>query len=274
MAYGLGLPRVQRADLPSRTSFGTVAHWYVGDEDERSRVLRAITQALEAEGQPSLYFQGPMLDLEYKRIGDAAAAVVGAALQAMPRIPFTKLTLCDDSLTPTGITSLVPALHRPWSDGGLRGLRVSDNPLGDAGMAALAKVLPPTLEMLMIDGTGCGDDGLVALAAALPALARLWDLWCQDNRAATARGWVALAGALPSAPALQEVHIAGNTGMGSEGAVALAAAVPNCPRLSHLDVDGCGLEEQAVQALEALARPHDNPAGVLHIAAESNPWDV
>ena len=243
-AYGLGLPQP------------------AGDEDERARLLKAITRALEAEEDDS------MLRLGSKGIGDAGAAVLGVALQAMPRIRFTRLDLGSNKLTATGVASLAPALRRPWGDGGLQELWVSESPLGDAGLAALFKALPPTLEWLDIESTGCGDDGLVALAAVLPTLACFGHLDCSGNRAATSRGWVALASALPSLPALETLYLHSNPGMGSEGGAALVAAIPRCTRLCEVTVADCGLGKQTAEALEALARPDDHPLGDLSISVE------
>ena len=90
---------------------------------------------------------------------------------------------------------------------------MSNNPrLGDEGMAALAAVLPASLEELHIGSTGCGDDAFVALAAALPALTRLRVLRCEYNPAARSRGWVALAGALPALPSLEHLDADGCSG--------------------------------------------------------------
>ena len=258
-AYGLGLPRGRREGLPGNLR-------YEGDDDERARILKVITRALEKEGEE--------LDLCYKLLGDSGAAALGAALQAMPRIRFTELNLGLNELKAAGAACLAPALRRPWGDSGLKKLRVDGNPsLGDAGVAALAKALPATLEHLKISMTGCGDDGLVALTAALPALTRLRELflfylcglYCRDNPAATARGWVALAGALPSAPALQKVDMTQNTGMGSEGVAALVAAVPECPQLRSVYVWDCGLDNQDKAKLQALQRPSDHPQGELNV---------
>ena len=52
---------------------------------------------------------------------------------------------------------------------------------------------------------------------------------------------------------LRELNAGGCAGMGSEGAAALAAAVPQCPALRYLYVGECGLDEQAVAALQAAA---------------------
>eukprot|EP01045_Picozoa_sp_COSAG04_P023857 COSAG04_NODE_2901_length_3403_cov_2.324455_2_plen_315_part_00 len=234
-AYGLALPRERRED----------AAYAEGDDDERARVLKAIVRALDGQVE---------LNLCRQRIGDAGAAALGAELQAMPRVLWRDLDLDGNDLTAAGIISLVPALRRPWGSG-LTFLRVADNPLGDAGVAALAKALPPTLEQLDVDTTGCGDDGLVALAAALPALTRLQTLDCARNPDAGARGWVALAGALPSMPAFKQLFATSCTGMGSEGAAALVAAVPQCSRLCCLIVQLCGLGAEAETALSALG--HD-----------------
>ena len=209
-----------------------------------------------------------MLQLANKHFGDAGAAVLGAALLAMPRIRLTKLSLGRNDLTVAGVASLAPALRRPWGDGGLQEMWLSESPLGDAGVAALAKALPPTLEWLDIESTGCGDDGLVALAAALPTLIRFGHLDCSGNPAATSRGWVALASALPSLPALETLYLHSNPGMGSEGGAALAAAIPRCTRLCEVTAGDCGLGKQTAEALEALARPDDDPLGDLSISVE------
>ena len=97
-AYGRGLPRGRRDDLKSML-------WYDGDEDERARVLKAITKALEREGEEAA------LHLFGMRIADAGAAALGAALLASrPRIRFTRLSLTLNDLTAAGIASLAPAL--------------------------------------------------------------------------------------------------------------------------------------------------------------------
>eukprot|EP01045_Picozoa_sp_COSAG04_P029671 COSAG04_NODE_4934_length_1818_cov_18.347295_2_plen_176_part_00 len=92
----------------------------LGAEEERTRVLRAITKAIEAECGT--------LDLGNQRIGDAGAAALGAALQAVPTIRFTALSLYGNELTAAGAAFLVPALRRPWGAAGLRELDVKNNP--------------------------------------------------------------------------------------------------------------------------------------------------
>ena len=113
--------------------------------------------------------------------------------------------------------------------------------LGDAGLAALAEVLPSSLEFLSLRGTGLGDDGdgLVAIAAALPNLTRLQHLDFSNNSTPGERGWVALLKALPSMPALKHFDARGASSSlrpRSKGFSALLVAVPQCPRLEKLHV--------------------------------------
>eukprot|EP01045_Picozoa_sp_COSAG04_P028703 COSAG04_NODE_4529_length_2032_cov_3.078634_3_plen_301_part_00 len=242
-AYGRGLPTERTVVLP---------------HGERGRVLKALSGALVKGGDT--------LDLLRIGIGDSGAAVLAAGLQAMPQIRFTTVDLDSNDVTAAGLASFAPVLRRPWGDGGLEELDMRFNPgLGDAGVATLAKALPPSLEVLSIRDTGCGDDGLVALAAALPALAHLRFLDCCDNLAATARGWVALARVLPSLPSLEMLWLSGSTGVRSEGVAALAAAVPDCPRLREIDAGNCSLAEGDKTKLRALRRPEDDPAGLLNV---------
>ena len=167
------------------------------------------------------------------KIGDAGAAVLGAALQAMPNIQrrFAGLDISEMNLTAVGVASLAPALRR-WPR---MKLIVSGNPLGGAGVVALATSLPPTLEWLNVGGTQCDDDGFVALAAALPALTHLKRLNCATNTTADERGLVALVEALPSLPALEDFY-AKHTPLGPQAVAALNIVVPQCPRLEWVHI--------------------------------------
>jgi hypothetical protein len=257
-AYGLGLPRSRSRPVPD---YSWLTKHHAEDDDERARVLKTITWGLE---------QDPVhgLRVGHLRVG-AGMAALGAALQAMPQIRFTRLDVGDGDLSAAGVASLVPALRRPWGDGGLRRFHVncsgSDRrcSVGDAGMKALTGVLPPTLEWLSFEGTGCSDDGFEALAVALPALTQLELLWCGDNPGVGARGWTALAGALPSLPALREVIATHNTQLEPKGAAALLAAVPRCSSLASCSVNLEGLASEIVVAFKALTRDDDHPGGKL-----------
>ena len=242
-AYGLALPRSRVEDLEDE---------YENDEDdERARVLKVIDHVLEEHEED--------LCLDYAAIGDAGAAALGAALLAMPRIPYAHAELESNDLTAAGVTSLVPALRRPWGDDGLLELSLHDNPLSDAGVAALAKALPSTLQSLWLHNTGCGNEGCAALAARLPSLDELGYLSLCDNPAITGTGWVAMANGIPTAApdAVNDglvLKLENNPGLGSEGAAALAAAVPRCPGLGYLFLNGCGLDEAAKAAIRAAVR--------------------
>ena len=144
---------------------------------------------------------------------------------------------------------LAPILQRPWGPG-LIELDVGDSPLGDAGIATLAKVLPSTLQELRFSSTGCGDEGYVAMAAAFRALTSLKILQCSWNGAGPG-GWTALAAALP--PSLTELLAYGSGSMGLEGAKSLAAAVPRLLLLEDLLVGVASEEAKAV--LQAVERP-------------------
>ena len=242
-AYGLALPRSRVEDFEDE---------YDNDEDdERARVLKVIDDVLE-EQEEDLY-------LAAEAIGDAGAAALGAALLAMPRIPYAHAELQSNDLTAAGVNSLVPALRRPWGDDGLLELSLHDNALG-AGVAALAKALPSTLQSLWLHNTGCGNEGCAALAARLPSLDELGYLSLCDNPAITGTGWVAMANGIPTAApdAVNDglvLKLENNPGLGSEGAAALAAAVPRCPGLGYLFLNGCGLDEAAKAAIRAAV--HD-----------------
>ena len=233
-AYGRGLSRGRRGDLPYFLR-------YEGGDNERARVLKAISAALEQDGHT--------LRLRDRRIGDGGAAPLAAALLALRRryyqSDFQSFDLGGNNLSAAGIAALRPALRRPWRNG-LRCIDlaernrwgVDETPagLGDAGVVALAGALPPTLEQLHLRGAGCGDDAFAALAAALPALTRLRTLDCGSNPVVGDRGWVALAGALPSARSLRKISAVSCTDLGAEGAAALAAALPECAVLRVLDL--------------------------------------
>ena len=291
VAYGLGLPRkrdeyLEREDrdneeerqrwaaaghgewLPRGYVCGDVyrPHYRPGDDD-RARVLRLIEGKLRPSSAPGTIV---FLDEQDGGIGDEGAAVLAAALLSMPRIRFTGLKLTDSDLSSVGVDALVPALRRPWGFSssqlvghvGMKELWVGGGSetggggdeftgIGDAGVTALAKVLPPTLEDLDFAYAGCSDVGFLAMVAALPALSRLTVLWCHCNPRVTARGWTAVFRTLPSLPALERLFASGSS-MGLEGARALTAAIPECPRLRELCVDANDLPPEAQDALDAV----------------------
>ena len=120
-------------------------------------------------------------------VGDAGASALAAALGqgALPRLK--DLELCWTAIGDAGLVSLAPALRRLPA---LEELRLTGNPFGDEGLAALvapppAAVAPPPptgglkkLKKLWLGNTQITDAGCAALAAALDsgALPALEDL--------------------------------------------------------------------------------------------------
>mgnify|MGYP002004186688 FL=1 len=127
-------------------------------------------------------------------VGDAGASALAAALGrgALPRL--RALFLCHVAIGDAGLIALAPALRQLPA---LKTLNLSDNPLGDEGIAALLVVVAPPppppppasapssptggltqLTELFLEGTQVADAGCAALASALssgalPPLERL-----------------------------------------------------------------------------------------------------
>ena len=127
-------------------------------------------------------------------VGDAGASAFAAALEggALPRL--SALFMCRAGIGDAGLVALAPALRQLPA---LETLNLSDNPLGDEGIAALLVVVAPPppppppasapssptggltqLTELFLEGTQVADAGCAALASALssgalPPLERL-----------------------------------------------------------------------------------------------------
>jgi hypothetical protein len=128
------------------------------------------------------------LNLDSMHVGDAGASALAAALGrgALPRLKH--LYLINAAICDAGLVGLAPALRQLPA---LELLRLSRNPIGDEGLAALvapppppAGALPPPtggltkLNELYLNNTQVTDAGCAALAAALdsgalPALEHL-----------------------------------------------------------------------------------------------------
>ena len=243
--------------------------------EERSRVLRTVSTALrqaKADGK---------LDLAETHVGDAGAVALEAAVRALSSpLALTELKMTGWLLTAAGMAT-VAALMRGGHLGSsqLKLLNVSGNDLGDAGVTALAAVLPPTLEDFSFTNVGCGDAGMLAMARALPAT-RVELLLCDRNPAVTEAGWTALGAALPTTGA-DRLVVHGNLGhagttslaeslpestvrsldllgcdAGDAGVRALAAAIPRCPQLVALKLDST-ISANGTAALQAAADQRD-----------------
>ena len=113
-------------------------------------------------------------------VGDVGASALTAALGrgALPRLRL--LNLNEAAISDAGLVTLAPALRRL---SGLSHLFLTNNPLGDEGLAALVAPSSPTgglkkLKMLYLNHTKVSDAGCAALAAALdsgtlPALKKI-----------------------------------------------------------------------------------------------------
>lgn len=271
-AYGAGLPTHQ---LPDR--FNRHEEPVAVGRDERNRVLREIDRAMGRRE----------VTLFDAKLGEEGGRALGAALQASSTpLAFATLWISGCDLTATGFAPIAAAVARGFAnyppmdyhwartvqpETGLVFLRLGENPgLGNAGLRALAGVLPATLICLYVDDTGCGEAGMMALAASLPPLKRLRDLDCSQNPAVGEAGWASFASVLPELPSLREVRARDNPGMGSAGALALAAALPRCDRevLYELNVRANDIGDEAIAILTAAwgacGGSRLNPHGVMH----------
>jgi len=235
-----GWRQIVLAHPDGRAAYG-VGAW---SAQERARVLREVFAALQnlrATAPPPRGLPAPSPDIKklslYNRsIGDGGGRALGAALRSLPRaddpwvrsllrkdslsthpiyvgtdgrgIPLVGVFLSNCDLTPAGLAPIAAGLAR-CDTRRLKTLRVNGNlELGDAGVAALAAVLPSSLADLYVGSTGCGDAGLTAVAAALPAT-QIQTLDAYDTPAVGEAGWRALADALPSLPQLRVLGLSG-----------------------------------------------------------------
>jgi|EP01046_Picozoa_sp_COSAG06_P000328 hypothetical protein len=192
---------------------------WLARSSERTRVLRDVARALM-----QLADRGGKLILFGRAIGDRGGHVLAAALAALPSpLALVDVTLTGCGLGPGSASGISTALGRGFSGDGLRTLLLGNNPdLQDAGIVALAAVLPPTLRALSIRNTGCGSAGMVALAAALPP--SLVTLSCSMNGDIAEPGWAALGAALAR---LRLTNFVADdcTNMRCAGAAAIAAGL-------------------------------------------------
>ena len=154
-------------------------------------------------------------------------------------------------------------------------LELSDNPLGDEGLAELAAVLRdglmPALGIISLSMCKGGDAGLAALAVAFQATPRpsLHTLYMHSNQFSD-DGVEALARALPATPAVTQLCLMKNQ-VGVRGQLALAAALRHVPHLERIHLnDNSGLgSQQRKDVLEAMQAHHfrperrDDPCGTV-----------
>jgi hypothetical protein len=132
----------------------------------------------------------------------------------------------------------------------LQKVAVPGNEIGDAGSAALAAALPPTLTYLTMNNTRCGDVGIVAVVEALSRCTELDNLQFLGNRVGAA-GFAAVAEALPRWPKLGRLLVARNPGPADALALALIKALEADVAFSQVLCHNTGLSEAVHQQLRA-----------------------
>jgi hypothetical protein len=229
---------------------------------KRDEAMRQISRALMLGGPRNLR-QRLVLPIIG---GDEAGCALGELLEAMPaplcytefemRGPLRSTHMCPE-LTAKGMRSIARGIQSGLccEGGALWKLDVDNNRgLGSAGIAVLAAALPPTLAVLGIARTGCGDDGMIALADALPRTC-IEALDCGWNPMVRSVGWSALFNALERLPHLRTLWISDcGAGLGDAGAQALATCLPVAAGglLEELTVGACDIGDAGALALAAV----------------------
>ena len=111
----------------------------------------------------------------------------------------------------------------------LRSLTLGSNDIGDAGLAAILKALPPSMEQLYLHGTQISDEGCAELKKAIQRLPNLWGLGLNGNPVSDAGVKVLSEGFMHHAT-LQDVGVT-LSDMSDEGCRVLGAALATCPSL-------------------------------------------
>lgn len=216
----------------------------------------ALGRLLAAQGALTL------LDLSHTGLLDgelaaAAAALVGegaggaaeASPAAAPPLPLRHLFLDATGLTDEGVGSLASILATGRLS--LASLSLLQNPLGVAGVTALAAATPylPALQRLNLGGTGMTGYGVAALVDGLLA-------HCPGLRHLSV-GWFKTSHYLRAPP----------NGLGAAGAAALATLLASHPSIETVDVSRApgrmaGLAPDDLAVILAALRPHQSLVGV------------
>lgn len=163
--------------------------------------------------------QAPLHRLRWLDLGNCGLGDEGSALLMradwLPRV--LGLRLSNNGIGPIGCLTLAAA---PLEQ--LRSLRLQHNPLGDAGLEALAQAQnAPRLQVLAADVTAVGDHGIQALTRGT-LLEHLIRLSLDRNHGISAVGAKALADC-PQSARLRELSL-GGCSLGPDGARAIAAS--------------------------------------------------
>lgn len=219
---------------------------------ELSEVLRKARQGfVDSYGEE----QEPGELFIHNRALDTDARILTEIVRALP--PPLHLRVID--LIGLGLTgqAAIPFARTLGEKGfggeGLKFLCIRNNPLGDAGVEAFCKVLPPSLEQFFIHDTGCGNRGMAALTSALARVPKVWRLGVSKNPVVGQDAWCAFFEALPQLTALQYLFAYENPAIGCAGARALATAIPRCSEtLEAVVVNDCNIAAAEKQALYAV----------------------
>ena len=184
------------------------------------------------------------LDLDGNRLGDAAAALLGLALEPAAPAPATTTAYERIKLARGGGGGAAGGCR-------LTSLRLSANRVGPAGVRALARGLTANTALLSLslaDNGGVGDAGAHAVASMLlsnTTLTRLHLGGCGVG----AEGATALGAALAhGGSALRALRLCRNV-LGAAGVAPIAAALTRNRSLASLDLSGCRLDDAAAATL-------------------------
>jgi hypothetical protein len=132
------------------------------------------------------------------------------------------------------------------------------NPLlGNDGVEVLAPALSDALVQLAVNDCNIGDAGMVALAAVLPSKSSLRKLDVGYSPAVSPKGWASLGDAVGRMPHLEELYCSECSGMGCEGVASLVRTLPVCTaaggsQLSQLDLSKCEIKDEGAKMLASM----------------------
>jgi Ran GTPase-activating protein (RanGAP) involved in mRNA processing and transport len=157
------------------------------------------------------------INLSCCALGDGSISTLAQNIGSR-NVTLQKLTLDDNSVTPTGVGVLLETMEQnshPITD-----LDLKHNPIGDEGASLLARSLGnnalPTLTRLSLYGCGICNDGFITLMSALEQNTSLLHLDLRHNNFGTSeRAFSVLAESLPEIKVLQRVHFEWCSGLAS-----------------------------------------------------------
>lgn len=253
IAYGAGLSNLQPHEDGHMTLDDLLCRFGRRTRrlDLRSRVLKMVRTALRDAATAKEDYNRGRLTLSHslahsnysQLVNTLLYRVLHTALLAMPA-PISLRCIELARLTPETLDFLAPVM--PWSK--LKDVNVSHSTLGDAGLKALACLLPKFLEHLDVSDTNCCDEGIKDLAAALPGLPRISSLCCNRNASVGVDGWRILFMVLPELPGLASLQASGCR-LSSTAVQVLAQALPRCLSLEILFLNDNNLDDTSKNAL-------------------------